>query len=218
MRHASTAFRPVLGVTMRLASHPGTGDVRDALSHDWGRFLAAAGLAWLPLPNRGEETLALARELSLGGFIFSGGGDAGREPARDHTEALLFAHARAHGLPVLGVCRGLQALQLLLGGELVPVPGHVAVRHSLEVASGTGGTGLAAMQGRKVNSYHNFGIRRAAPGLTPWAHSVEADGSRHVEAVSGAALLGCMWHPEREALPRMADVTLVREFFLKHTD
>lgn len=212
-------FQPFVGVTMRLLTQAGTGDVCDALSGDWGRFLAAAGLAWMPLPNRAQESLALARALNLTGFIFSGGGDAGREPARDATEALLLEHARNRGLPVLGVCRGFQAVQLLLGGTLVPVQGHVAVRHALlpACAGNTPWEGPRLMEaavapGRTVNSYHHLAVRTLAQGLAPLALSLDSDGP-HVEAAYGPNLLGLMWHPERETLPQRADLDLVRRFF-----
>lgn len=205
-QHENPLPFPRIGVTMRLLRQPGTGDVHDALSQDWGRFFAAAGLVWAPLPNRGAESLALARALDLTGFLFSGGGEAGAEPARDTTERLLLEHARAHGLPVLGICRGFQALQRALGGDLVPVADHVAVHHPL-LASGP----LRDLfDGRNVNSYHQSGIARLASGLRPLALS---RGEDSIEAAYGDRLLGLMWHPEREPMPHEADLALVRGFF-----
>lgn len=203
---------PRIGVTQRLLRQPGTGDVHDALSQDWGRFLDAAGLAWLPLPNRGEESLALALALDLTGFLFSGGGEAGQEPVRDETEALLFAHARKQGLPVLGICRGFQALQLFLGGGLEPVTGHVAVRHELDAEEGLCEAFWPLIGEREVNSYHQLGIVRLASGLRPLAWSRDENG-RRIEAAFGEGLLGLMWHPEREVLPHSADLALLRGFF-----
>lgn len=98
----------LIGITMREFTHSptsGVADTHDALSHHWGRFCAMAGLAWIPLPNRGEETLALATHLNLAGIILTGGGDVGKQPCRDSTEQVLLSWAQAAGRPVLGVSR-----------------------------------------------------------------------------------------------------------------
>ena len=200
----------LIGVTMRLLRQQSTGDMHDALSGDWGRFLAAAGLTWLPLPNCGAETAALARALNLGGCIFSGGGSVGEEPARDVTEGLLLQWAREKGLPVLGVCRGFQSLQWHLGGELENVRGHVATRHALWAADSPYNSDWHWR--REVNSYHALGIGRLSAPLEPLALSRE-EGQTHVEAAWAPGLLGLMWHPEREAVPAMEDVELIRHFF-----
>lgn len=200
-----------IGITQRLLTQPHTGDVHNALSQDWQHFLAAVGLPWIPLPNGGAETLALAHTLKISGLIFSGGGEAGKEPTRDHTETLLWHWAQEGKLPVLGVCRGFQAVQLLMGGELVPLSGHVAVRHALHPVHPAPDTS-PIWQGRKVNSYHNIGIRNLASALTPLALSHTANGEKHVEAARGDRFLGLMWHPEREKVPHMTDVTMVRRF------
>lgn len=206
--HTSTCSLPLVGVSMRLLAQAHTGDVHDALSQDWGRFLTAVGIAWVPLPNRGGETLALVRHLGVGGFIFSGGGDAGDEPARDHTERLLLHHAQGQNLPIVGVCRGFQAIQLALGGNLVPVGGHVAVGHGL-----WNGRDIEGEAVRQVNSYHALGIAQCAAPLVPFAFSHEPCGAQHVEAAWAPGLLGIMWHPERSAQPEKRDVDMIRHFF-----
>ena len=108
----------------------------------------------------------------------------------------------AAGLPVLGVCRGMQVLVDACGGTLRRVPGHVAVEHAIRSEDGSYDT---------VNSYHSF----AAPDLPePLAATARAaDGV--VEAVRHRSLpfRGIMWHPERYAAPRAADIALFRRIF-----
>lgn len=203
-------YRPqLLGLTMRMLSQANIADTHDAVSQDWGCFLAAAGFAWLPIPNRGEESVLLAHRLGCTGFIFTGGGDPGSSSVRDVTEERLLVYARTRALPILGICRGFQALQHMLGGELTPVTGHIATYHTVHPDTETALFGPARM----VNSYHSSAIQHAAQGLIPLAHSRDAAGVMHVEAAYGKRLLGLMWHPEREAVPHMADIVLLHRLF-----
>jgi putative glutamine amidotransferase len=121
---------------------------------------------------------------------------------RDDYEIALVRAAVARGVPLLGVCRGSQVMNVALGGTLeqhVPdVPGRGphgdGVRHAVETVPGTllGGLGARAV----VNSYHHQAVGRLAAPLRVAARS--PDGG--VEAVEGpgAFCLGVQWHPERD--------------------
>lgn len=200
----------MLGITMRVMRHPyssGAVEERDALAQDWPRFLREVfpQEALLYLPNMGAEITDFAGRASLTGLIFSGGEDWGVSPERDATEAALFAWAQEAGLPVFGVCRGAQVINLLMGGGLADCDGHVAVRHAVELTRPVAGSTR-----HDVNSFHARAIPREglAPGLEPIA--LAPDGS--VEAFNSAdgRIAAVMWHPEREREPAPLDVALLR--------
>jgi putative glutamine amidotransferase len=176
-------------------------------------------------PKARREALA-----AMTGLVLSGGPDI--EPARwgggpgdaeevdrgrDELEAEAWSAAAARSLPVLGICRGLQAINVFSGGRLIgDVGGHQAPRggtarpptHPLRVTPGTrlarilfptnvGGGVL------EVNSFHHQGVRRAdlAPGLvvagtasSPAGELVEALES---ESRAGRLVVGVQCHPER---------------------
>jgi putative glutamine amidotransferase len=135
------------------------------------------------------------------------------DAARDHVSLALVRAAVRRGLPVLGVCRGFQEINVALGGTLHQavhdVPGLADHREvdtdslerqygpSHEVTLIPGGllarlTGQAATQ---VNSLHGQGVEKLAPGLT--VEAVAPDGL--VEAYCGETpgfLLAVQWHPE----------------------
>ena len=165
---------------------------------------------------------------SMQGLLLTGGADIdparyGRptegaratEPERDELEAEAFAAADERGLPVLGICRGLQALNVFLGGRLVQdVPGHLGagwthgppLRHPMRIASGTRLARIlfpTNVRGGvvEVNSYHHQGIRTAdlAPTLVPNAFASSAIGElvEGVETRSGRFVVGIQCHPER---------------------
>ena len=194
--------------------------------------IAAGGVPIL-LPVVPAEHAALQLR-GLDGLVLAGGQDVdpttyGRAPAadgawvhrgRDEHELALLAAAREAGLPVLGVCRGLQLANVLFGGDLIEhVDGHDAGArfaldlHPVRVADGsllagaTGGGELA------VNSLHHQVVGNLAPGLRSTASA--SDGlPEAAEAVEGPWLVAVQWHPElMGAVPGGQDLfdALVRE-------
>lgn len=191
--------------------------------------LEAAGGLPLIIPALGAE-LALEELLRLvDGLLFTGspsnvephhyeGEPSARgtlhDPQRDATTLPLIPKAIAAGVPVLGICRGFQEMNVAFGGslwqQLHTVPGHFDHREHpkqpLEEQYGPAHEVLLEPQGMlrrlagaervRVNSLHGQGIRELAPGL-----SVEArapDGVIEAFRVTGAKsfALALQWHPE----------------------
>ncbi len=193
-----------IGITQRCVDDEATGERRWALDARWFEFLTACGVVAVPLPNIAAAAVRTANELSLDGFVFTGGGDlvqaGGNQPERDLTEQALLALAVREGLPVLGVCRGMELIASALGARLRPVAGHVATRHTITSGEGE----------RVVNSYHDLAVDLLPAELeaTAWCGDV-------VEAVRhrNARVEGIMWHPEREPVHDPQDLLLVRRLF-----
>ena len=119
---------------------------------------------------------------------------------QDAFDLAVAGWALRDGVPLLAVCRGLQVVDVVLGGELeqhMEVP-HRHVRHEVSIAAGSGLAGLAGAAAT-VSCYHHQRIHRLGEGLRPVAH--DADGG--VEAVELDApkgwFLGVQWHPEDTA-------------------
>ena len=139
------------------------------------------------------------------------GGSVDIDPDRDALEADAWSAASARSVPILGLCRGLQAINVFSGGTLLQhVDGHIgaawgrgpAATHPLRVEPGTALAGLVGADGPLVvNSYHHQGIRPAdlAPGLvaSAWADSSAGALVEGLEAVDGRFLIGVQCHPER---------------------
>lgn len=164
---------------------------------------------------------------AMDGLLLSGGGDLdpGRygqpnlgsldiQPDRDELEARAWQEAAARGLPVLGICRGLQAINVFSGGSLVQhVDGHVGAgwgtgppaTHELRLVPGTQLAALLdsdpAGEPLVVNAYHHQGIREGdlAAGLIPsaWADSSAGPLVEGLEARGTRFLIGVQCHPER---------------------
>jgi len=207
---------PRVGITQRPMELPERGETRDALDVRLARLVWDLGFAPVPLANAVAEApddagdagdrdasgaaLAYLESLQLDAIVLSGGDDVGDTPARDRIERAALALAERDGSPVLGICRGLQLLNVVGGGTLTAVDGHVASRHTVEGP-------LVAR--REVNSFHRLAI--AEGGLaaeleaTAWAPDGTIEAARH----RNLPWTGVMWHPERERPFAAADLTLV---------
>lgn len=187
--------------------------------------LSQAGACPMLLPS-GIGSLAFQSILPrLDGILFTGGGDidpaiyhapehpkiAGIDQDRDRLELDLLEWAAGEGLPYLGICRGLQLINVGLGGTLYAdileqLPGALNhdwdsgfprdyLAHPVEVHPESRLVDILSGTSTKVNSLHHQGIERLAPGLKAVAYA--PDGL--IEAVEQPAHpfgLAVQWHPE----------------------
>jgi putative glutamine amidotransferase len=194
-----------VAITQRVTVVPEYGERRDCLDQAWPRFIAACGLLPLPLPNVVEVALAMCGDSDLAGLVLTGGNDlaalGGDAPERDATENALLDAAESRGLPVLGVCRGMQLIQQRCAVPLQRVEGHVSRRQLVHIDG----------EPTEVNSYHRFGARESRPPLEVWA--VAADGVVKAIRHTARPTIGIMWHPERNTPFAVNDVALFRRVF-----
>lgn len=173
-----------------------------------------------PLPEHAQRYLEL-----VDGVILAGGGDLdpahyggkahetqyGTDAQRDGLELELARRIVKRGQPTLAICRGMQVLNVALGGTLIehlpvevgedvlhrkpprePTPHAVSIKPDSRLAAIAGATEFAPM------SWHHQAIRVAAPGLEVVASA--PDGT--IEAVESSKhpwLIGVQWHPELTA-------------------
>jgi gamma-glutamyl-gamma-aminobutyrate hydrolase PuuD len=131
-------------------------------------------------------------------------------PLKDEVELRLLRHALRRKLPVLGICRGSQLVNIACGGSLygdvkkekrsslrhIHPRRYDVYRHLIDVVPGTP---LARWYGRRtvrVNSYHHQGIRRLARRLIPMAHSRDGLVEAYFDPRADF-LVGLQFHPER---------------------
>jgi len=223
--------RPLIGVTtsevrLREHAHPlPEGDPAQpemALGMVYMRAVEAAGGLPVVLPPLAlDAVLPLLDRLS--GLCLSGGPDldpAGygaaahphlgpTEPQLDRFELALARRADARGLPVLGICRGAQALNVARGGTLhqhladvtsgevehrQTLPGRIPT-HSVRIAPDSRLAAIMEATGAEVNSFHHQAAQRIGAGLRPvaWASDGVVEG---LECVGEGFLLGVQWHAE----------------------
>lgn len=138
------------------------------------------------------------------------------DAARDHLTLRLWPAAVEAGVPVLGVCRGFQEMNVAYGGTLVqqlhqpgveheppsnePIENQYAPAHQLTVRPGGLLEGLGFPEVIEVNSVHGQGIERVGNGLR--IEAVARDGLVEALSVQGSRsfALGVQWHPEWQVM------------------
>src|SRR2546426_6172291 len=199
------------------------GRERVTLNTAYVRALAGAGLVPLVVPPILAPEAACSDLDQVQGLVLTGGEDVdpGRygaaphsrlgevDPLRDALELALIAGARARRLPILAICRGIQIVNVALGGTLyqdLPTerPGPIdhaneTSRHGLEVAPDSRLFRTIGMQRGSVNSRHHQAVRDLAPGLvaTAWADDGVIEAAE--PAMAGEPwMLGGQLQPEDE--------------------
>ncbi|PNG17137.1 gamma-glutamyl-gamma-aminobutyrate hydrolase [Streptomyces cahuitamycinicus] len=208
--------RPLIGVSTYLESGArwGVWELEAALLPvGYPRLVQRAGGLAAMLPPDAPE-LAAEAVARLDGLVIAGGPDvepvrygAEREertgppaPDRDAWELALIDAALASGVPLLGICRGMQLLNVALGGTLVQhIDGHAEVvgvfgGHAVKPVPGSLYAGVVPEESF-VPTYHHQAVDRLGEGLVPSAYA--ADGTvEAVELPSSDWVLGVQWHPE----------------------
>jgi putative glutamine amidotransferase len=168
----------------------------------------------------------------LDGLILAGGADVdpasygaeaasettGTWPERDRFELGLARGALERRMPVLGICRGMETLNVTRGGTLVQhlpdVIGHDRHRaqlgsfgeHEVHLEPGSVAARAAGAEHLTVKSHHHQGIDRLGDGLVATGWSVPDDVVEAIELpVSEAYVLGVLWHPEEDGESRVVE-------------
>ena len=222
---------PLIGITTRRLPASALGDVpagvvdvpMEGVFVDYAESVSGAGGIPVIIPRSADAAALVDR---LDGLLLSGGEDVQpsrygaetgpiatqHDPGRDEFEIALIHAALERRLPILGICRGVQILNVALGGTLVQ---HLEIRdgfdHSMtDEPRGTRRHGIviesgsmlaAALHGEisednraRVNSFHHQAIDAPGAGHTTVARA--DDGTIEAVEDAGRGILGVQWHPE----------------------
>lgn len=207
------------------------GRERVALNSSYVRALIGAGLTPLLVPPLIDPSRAGDALAGAAGLVLTGGEDVhpasyGEPPhpkleetdlARDAVELALYRSARERRIPILAICRGIQIVNVAMGGTLyqdLPSEHPSAIdhvdpksRHALRVEPGSR-LQQAVGAPASVNSRHHQAIKRLAEGLraVAWAEDGIIEGAELANG-DGSWLLAVQWHPEDDV-----EAGLFREF------
>jgi putative glutamine amidotransferase len=225
--------RPTIAITCSV------GDIR---SGDWDEHAAYSPIAYVRAVQRAgaraillvadEHDAADPRELlqTIDGVILSGGGSdvaprcygherhpktAAEEPGRDAFELALARAAGEGDIPLLGICRGMQLLNVAYGGtlhqHLPDVLGHdehralpaAFARHEVRIEPGSLAADATAAHTESVLSHHHQGPDVIGEELRVTGRATLDDSAEAIEDPRARFLLGVLWHPEEDERSRV---------------
>ena len=211
---------PVIGITANFR------DGNAAVAEAYYKSVIEAGGTPLIIPPYPSRDALLETLRCVDAVLLTGGADIdprymGEEPdasllhavnpKRDEQELLLIQLAVERNLPILGICRGVQALAVALGGKVYqdlyasiggdllahdqePVERHIAT-HQVKLSVGTLISSLFGVEQLSVNTFHHQSVSVVPQGFV--VNAVSADGViEGMEAVDGRHIIGVQWHPE----------------------
>jgi len=195
-----TPARPVDAARLDGLVIGGGADVSEPLSGELEPAPAPSRVHW---PRRALDLL-LAPPVLLVRFVFAKKRH-GSDPARDAMELKLLEYARQHDLPVLGICRGSQLMNLAEGGTLLRDVNSlyeervqlytVLPRREVAIADGSRLREILGSSRILVNSLHFHAVRQAGSGMRIVAR--EATGvPQAIEHTGRRFWIGVQWHPE----------------------
>lgn len=225
-------MKKIVGVSLRVVEATGCQEPRDEISHDWIRFLSGYDITPVLIPNKLPDVTEFVRDLKLSALFLSNGNNISPlndeeerldiddvSIDRDKTERELISFAVSNRIPLIGICRGMQMLNVYFGGRMVrdlsEVCGmskpHVAKTHEIQFVD-------ADMKRQWqfnnmiTNSFHNQGITTDTLSwqLKPFAmadHGI-VEGVYHPDL----PIAGIQWHPERAGSSVEVDSVLFKAF------
>ncbi len=211
---------PIIGITANY-----TDERLSTLAEGYYASVLAAGGSPVIIPPYANRDALVELLPTLDGLLLSGGADIdprymGEEPrydllhtinpTRDEQELMLTLLATDLGLPILGICRGIQTLAAALGGsvhqDIYAALGDNLLNHDQAEERGVAthwvnieeGSRLAEIFGEKslfVNTFHHQAVSRVPQGFA--VSAVATDGViEAMEATDGRSIIGVQWHPE----------------------
>ena len=225
--------RPTIGITCSV------GDIR---SGEWDEHAAFSPIAYVRAVQRaGARAILLVADeadaadpqnllRTIDGVILSGGGSdvaphrygqpphdatAAEEPGRDGFEIALARAAKEHDIPLLGICRGMQLLNVAYGGtlhqHLPDVLGHdehrelpaAFARHDVRIEPGSLAAIATGNETENVLSHHHQGPETIGDGLAVTGRAAPDDSPEAIEDPDARFLLGVLWHPEEDERSRV---------------
>jgi putative glutamine amidotransferase len=222
----SSARKPVRACTVAVTAgiRPDGETSRVRLTAAYVTALEGAGLIPLIVPPLSTPDAAGAILDSVAGLVLTGGGDIDPalygekrhekvhsiNSARDATEASLIREARERGMPVLAICRGIQMLNVALGGTLVQdIPSQCDTRishdeesardkrtHEISVEPGSLIALAIGTEHAAVNSFHHQSVKRVADGMRVTARSPDGIIEGLESTDEAWWVMAVQWHPE----------------------
>ena len=205
-----------LAISMRVTQAPNYFEERNSIAFNYIEFFEKLGFILIPIPVNTTHISSYFENFKFDGIVLSGGNNVNPKlyksnvkledvyEKRDDIESKLVSFSINNNIPVLGICRGMQYLNVHFGGSISQnFNGHVNISHKL-ISS------LKRFDNMMKNSFHNHCILKN--DVSNDFNILATTDDNVVEAIEHKKnkILGIQWHPEREIEDN--DYELIRTF------
>jgi len=208
-------MKKIIVITQRIEYIDKYSEIRESLDSSYLILLRACG--YIPIVISYTSNIAeVMNKFKVDGVVLSGGNDLNTcnknksSALRDNFEDKLISYCIDNSIPILGICRGLQVIANYFGSTFTSVKNQVAIKHQLLVnPKSYYYDNLIKL--KKVNSYHNYGVKELSVDLFSSAYSEEGI----IKAIEHRKykIFAQMWHPEREVPLKKSQINIIKSFF-----
>ena len=193
-------------ITQRLDAIGSYKEIRDNLDTNFSNFVENCDYIPIILPNKIKNFKKFIDVIKPDGAILSGGGNPKKKDIRLKAEKKIIQHCLKYKLPLIGICRGAQLLNIFFGGEIVKQNGHVRKKHFI--------IGKITKNKKKlINSFHEYVIRKNKLSKYFDVLAFSEDGTVECFKHKNRPIMGIMWHPERFERIRRFEKKIFKDFF-----
>ena len=182
-------------------------ELRDNLDVRFIKLIIDLKMHPIPIPNNIKSLNKILFKIKkFKGILLTSGGNPRTIDERSKIEERLIKLSMQKKVPLLGICRGAQKINLFYGGKINKIKDHVRKNHRLFGK-------ITDNKKIKVNSYHNYGIKGSELPKIFEILALSNDG--YVECFANKKLnqMGIMWHPERYKVLRNFEKKILKKFF-----
>ena len=170
----------------------------DYLDHYWIEYFEKKKYSFQLIPNSLPNSMNLIDDIKKTDLIILPGGNDifGKDPlfkTRLMIEKNLLNLSIKKKIPLFGVCRGMQVINMYFGGNMKKIKGHMNTKHPVSIKKRLFGKSRII-----VNSFHNYGIPPKKISKKLEILATDKKGNIEMFKHKKFKILGAMWHPERE--------------------
>ena len=204
-----------IAFTQRITKEKNYKEIRDCLDQNWINLAFKLNSIPLILPNVDKKhTNKILNICKPNLIVLTGGNDISQKikndnkiyKKRDDFELSLIRYSIKNSIPLIGICRGMQLINIFFEGKISKIQDHVRRKHKIFFLKKN-----KNIFTDKVNSFHNWGIKFKDLGKN--LDILATDKENNIESFihKSKKIIGIMWHPERNKFFNKKDVILFKK-------